>query len=164
MKPRSNEHASKSSSAEILGKVFHSMASSDAKPHFPIPPTAAATAGNETFRTKSIATRLTETEFAEVESAAASAGKKLGEWLRGAALAQARSSEEERTDPVLLAEIMGMRTLMLNLFREASKGPISDESLRKMSAYSESIKKQKAEEFQAELRAKSGAKPPDKEQ
>jgi hypothetical protein len=74
---------------------------------------------------------------------------------RGASYA--RTSREERTDPILLAELMGMRTLMLNLFREASKGPISDESLRKMSAYSEAVKKQKADEFLAELRARSGA-------
>lgn len=67
-----------------------------------------------------------------------------------------RAAWEERTDQILLAELMGMRTLMLNLFREASKAPISDESLRKMSAYSEAVKKQKADEFLAELRAKSG--------
>jgi uncharacterized protein (DUF1778 family) len=50
---------------------------------------------NETYRAKSIATRLTEGEFTEVESAAAEAGKKVAEWLRDAALTQARAVKEE---------------------------------------------------------------------
>jgi hypothetical protein len=102
------------------------MASSDTKLQQTIP---SATPGNppkETYRAKSIATRLTEAEFAEVESAAAKAGKKLAEWLRDAALTQARASQG-LTDSILLAEIMGMRSLMLNLFARASEGPISVE-------------------------------------
>jgi hypothetical protein len=107
-------------------------------------------ASNETSRARSIATRLTETEFSEVEAAAADAGKKVAEWLREAALAHARAGQEEQTDPILLAEIMGMRSLMLNLFAKASEGPLTTEDLRKMSAYSDSIKEQKAKEFMAQ--------------
>lgn len=55
-------------------------------------------------------------------------------------------------DPVLLAEMMGMRSLMLNLFAKASEGPISSEDLRKMSLYADSIKEQKAREFLAQRR------------
>ena len=73
-----------------------------------------------------------------MESAAAKAWKKVAEWLRDAALTQARATEEEHTDPVLLAEIMGMRALMLNLFARASQGPLSAEDMRKISAYADS--------------------------
>jgi hypothetical protein len=92
-----------------------------------------------------------------VEEAAARAGKKVGEWLRDAALAGARGEDEGHTDPIILAELMGIRALILNLFREGSRNPISDESLRQISAYSESVKQQKADEFLAKLRARSGA-------
>ena len=102
------------------------MASSDTKLQQTIPSAAPANPPNETYRARSIATRLTEAEFAEVESAAAKAGKKLAEWLRDAALTQARASQG-LTDSILLAEIMGMRSLMLNLFARASEGPISVE-------------------------------------
>jgi hypothetical protein len=103
---------------------------------------------NESNRSRSIATRLTDAEFAEVESAAASAGKKVAEWLREAALAQARATGEEKTtDTVLLAEVMALRSLIVNLFAVASKGPLSDETLRKIVAYAEAIKDQKAEEL-----------------
>jgi uncharacterized protein (DUF1778 family) len=133
------------------------MSSPDSKPPSLIPPAVNSARSPENFRAKSIATRLTEAEFAEIEEAAARAGKKVAEWLRDAALAEARAKGVEDTDPILLAELLGIRSLILNLFREGSKNPISDESLRKISAYSESIKQQKADEFLAKLRAQSGA-------
>ena len=133
------------------------MASSDTKLQQTIPSAAPGNPPNETYRAKSIATRLTETEFAEVESAAARAGKKLAEWLRDAALTQARSSQE-LTDSILLAEIMGMRSLMLNLFARASEGPISVEDLRKMSSHADSLKEQRAQEFLAQRRLQSSTK------
>jgi len=133
------------------------MASSDTKIQPRIPSAAPTNPPNEMYRAKSVATRLTEAEFAEVESAATKAGKKVAEWLRDAALTQARASEEP-TDPILLAEIMGMRSLMLNLFAKASEGPISVEDLRKMSVHADSIKEQKAREFLTQKQLQSGTK------
>ncbi|MGA7343043.1 MAG: hypothetical protein WBE72_17770 [Terracidiphilus sp.] len=133
------------------------MSSPDSKPPSLIPQAVTTARSPGTFRAKSIATRLTDAEFTEVEQAAARAGKKVAEWLREIALAEARGKDEGDTDPILLAELMGIRALILNLFREGSRNPISDESLRKISAYSESVKQQKADEFLAKLRARSGA-------
>ena len=134
------------------------MASSNDKPNETIIPPSSSVSANETSRARSIATRLTETEFGEVEAAAVNAGKKVAEWLRDAALAHARAGQEEQTDPILLAEIMGMRSLMLNLFARASEGPLTTEDLRKMSAYSDSIKEQKAKEFMAQRLRRNGIK------
>lgn len=132
------------------------MGTAESKPRLLIPPAVPIARAPENFRAKSVATRLTEAEFAEVEAVAASAGKKVAEWLRDAALDQARAAQEVKTDPILLAELMALRTLTLNLFSAASKGPLNDESIRKLSAYAESVKQQKADEFLAKLRAKSG--------
>jgi hypothetical protein len=82
----------------------------------------------------------------------------VAEWLRDAALAHARAGQEEQTDSILLAEIMGMRSLMLNLFARASQGPVTTEDLRKMSAYSDSVKEQKAKEFMAQRLHRNGIK------
>jgi hypothetical protein len=83
----------------------------------------------------------------------------VAEWLREAALDHARAGQEEQTDPILLAEIMAIRALMLNLFAtKASQGPLSTEDLRKMSAYSDSIKEQKAEEFMAQRHRRNSLK------
>jgi len=77
--------------------------------------------------------------------------------VRDAALAHARTAEEP-TDIVLLAEIMGMRALMLNLFAKASQGPLSAEDLRKMSTYADAIKEQKARELLSQKRSQSQIK------
>jgi hypothetical protein len=134
------------------------MTSANDKPHETILPSSSAGSVNETSCARSIATRLTESEFGEVEAAAANAGKKVAEWLREAALAHARAGQEEQTDPILLAEIMGMRAPMLNLFARASEAPLTTEDLRKMSAYSDSIKEQKAKEFMAQRLRRNGIK------
>jgi hypothetical protein len=140
------------------------MASRNDNPQETTGPSASTASASETSRAKSIATRLTETEFGEIEAAAANAGKKVAEWLREVALAHARSSAgaEERTDPMLLAEIMGMRSLMLNLFARASEGPLSTEDLRKMSAYSDSIKEQKAQDYMTQRRRRNSPRTTDK--
>jgi hypothetical protein len=138
------------------------MASSNDKLNETVSPLHSNGGVNDTSRARSIATRLTDTEFGEVEAAAATAGKKVAEWLREAALTHARDGQKEQTDPILLAEIMGMRNLMLNLFAKASQGPLSVEDIRKMSAYSEYIKEQKAEEFLTQRHRRNGLKTPDK--
>jgi hypothetical protein len=123
-------------------------------------PAAHTTPGSENYRGRSIATRLTDAEYSEVESAAVGAGKKVAEWLREVALAQARKAEGY-TDPILLAEVLGMRGLMLNLFAKASEGPLSAEDLRKLSTYADSVKDRKAEELLTQRRRQSGRKQPD---
>ena len=138
------------------------MTSPDGKMPVTAPSTVPA---NESNRTKSIATRLTDAEFAEIESAAASAGKKVAEWLREAALSQARTTGEEKaTDTVLLAELMALRSLIVNLFAVASKGPLSDETLRRIGTCADATKDQKAEELLARRRRQtapeSGEKTP----
>jgi len=132
------------------------MASSNAKPPASIPPTVPAAPASEAYRTKSIATRLTEAEFAVVESAATGAGQKVSEWLRDAALSQAHQERGGQTDTILLAEILGVRALVLNLFAKASEGPLSKEDLRKISEYAEAIKDRKVDEALARRRRNDG--------
>jgi hypothetical protein len=144
-----------SASKDYLFEVANRMASGNDKPQETATPSASTVSINETSRARSIATRLTETEFGEVEAAAADAGKKVAEWLRDAALAHARAGQEEQTDSILLAEIMGMRSLMLNLFARASEGPLTTDDLRKMSAYSDSIKEQRAQDYMAQRRRRN---------
>ena len=96
-----------------------------------------------------------------MESAAVSAGQKVSEWLRSAALAQAHREREAQTDPILLAEILGVRDLVLNLFAKASEGPIDQDDLRKISKYADAIKQQKAEEVLRRTRQNDAGSPED---
>ena len=87
-------------------------------PHLPFPNRTEAPTRAETspgFRTKTVATRLTPGELAEVEAAAESVGRSLAEWLRETAL---RAARQRPADPVelLLAEVWALRYTLLNLF------------------------------------------------
>lgn len=135
------------------------MASSDVKPQQPAAPGSSSPVTNDASRGKSIATRVSEAELNDIEAAASKAGKKVSEWLRDTALAHVRAPQEEQTDTLLLlAEMMGMRDLMLNLFAQASKGPLSTEDMRKMSAYADSIKERQAREFLSQRRSQMTGK------
>ena len=72
------------------------------------------------FRTKTVATRLTPDESAEIESAAESAGQVLSEWLRSTALSAAR---RRPVDPIelLLSEVWALRYSVLNLFHAGAQ-------------------------------------------
>ena len=72
------------------------------------------------FRTKTIATRITPEELAEVEAAARRDGKSLAEWLRELALKTAR---QQPADPMelLLSEVAATRYMLLNLFHATAQ-------------------------------------------
>src|SRR5581483_4632776 len=92
-------------------------------PHLPFPILSDAPAGDQAkpgFRTKTIATRLTPGELAEVEATAESAGQSLSEWLRETALHAARQRPADPTE-LLLAEVWALRYTLLNLFHSKAK-------------------------------------------
>ena len=61
--------------------------------------------------------------------------RNISAWIREAILARLSAAQRVNTDPILLAELMAIRSLILNLFAAASKGPLTDESLRKIDVY-----------------------------
>ena len=92
-------------------------------PHLPFPIRSEATLRDQTrpgFRTKTVATRLTPGELAEVEAVAELAGQSLAEWLRETVL---RAARQQPADPLelLLAEVWALRYTVLNLFHSNAK-------------------------------------------
>ena len=109
------------------------------------------------FRTKTIATRLTPGELAEVEATAESAGQSLAEWLRETALQAAR---QRPADPIelLLAEIWALRYTLLNLFhsevKAATEGTkLLPDSIVKIRDQADAAKLQKAHKLLADFLA-----------
>src|SRR5579864_1764995 len=70
-------------------------------------------------RNQSLNTKLTRTEFAAVEVAAAAHGCALGEWVRDVILREIRGVSP--ADPSL-AEILGVRLLLVNVLRPLAAG------------------------------------------
>ena len=70
-------------------------------------------------RNQSLNTKLTRTEFAAVQAAAAAHGCALGEWVRDVILREIRGGSP--ADPSL-AEILGVRLLLVNVLRPLAAG------------------------------------------
>jgi len=138
-------------------------------PELPFPIRSEAPLRSETrpgFRTKTIATRLTPGELAEVEATAESAGQHLAEWLRETAL---RAARQRSADPMelLLAEVWALRYTLLNLFhsnaKAASEGTqLLPDSIVKIRDQADAAKLQKAHKILADFLALTRANRPDK--
>lgn len=109
------------------------------------------------FRSKTIATRLTPDELAEVESATEQAGKPLAEWLRETALT---ASRQRPADPVelLLAEIWAVRYALLSLFHAGAEAtaegkPLLPESVLKIRDRTDARKLEQGHKMLAEFLA-----------
>lgn len=106
---------------------------------------------------KTVATRLPPIEVRAVEAAAAIAGQTCAEWMREALLLHLKRPARKKKpapDPTLLAEILGLRSLVQNLIAAASDLP--EETVQRIVRHADSIKEGKAEEI---LRRIEGAHP-----
>jgi hypothetical protein len=78
-----------------------------------------------------VGTKLTEEEFARLESLAAASGQSMSEWARGALLAAtaaATTTPTPTTNPnnqnqdAVLGEVRALRAIVLNLFFDLANG------------------------------------------
>jgi hypothetical protein len=97
---------------------------------------------------KTIATRLPPAEVKAVEAAAGIAGQTCAEWMREAILLHLKRPARKKKpapDPIILAELMGLRSLVQNLIAAASDLP--DETVQRIVKHADAIKEGKAEEI-----------------
>ena len=84
------------------------------------------------LRGRSLGTKLTEVEYARVEAAALQSGVGLSEWCRRAVL-ELSDRAECQTDTVLLAELLGLRAVLLNvMFRLTNGEALSQDEMRQL--------------------------------
>ena len=106
---------------------------------------------------KTVATRLPPAEVKAVEAAAAIAGQTCAEWMREAILLHLKRPSRKKKpspDPTILAEMMGLRSLVQNLIAAASDLP--EETVQRIVKHADAIKEGKAEEI---LKRLEGAHP-----
>ena len=106
---------------------------------------------------KTIATRLPPAEVKALEAAAEIAGQTCAEWMREAIqlhLKRPARKKKPAPDPTLLAEIVGLHSLVQNLIAAASDLP--DETVQRIVKHADAIKEGKAEEI---LKRLEGAPP-----
>ncbi|SNT44498.1 hypothetical protein SAMN05421770_11922 [Granulicella rosea] len=97
---------------------------------------------------KTIATRLPPAEIKAIEAAAQLAGQTCAEWMREAILLHLKRPARKKKsvpDATLLAEILGLRSLVQNLIAAASDLP--EETVQRIVKHADAIKEGKAEEM-----------------
>jgi hypothetical protein len=97
------------------------------------------------LRTKSITAKVTEEEWASLERLAAASGQSMNEWCRGVLLERVNGHVSEGREPVVLAEVLALRTILLNLFYALSRGEeITGEEMQEIIARADAEKLTKA--------------------
>jgi hypothetical protein len=109
------------------------------------------------LRTKSVGTKVSEAEFAELEERARGAGMRLAEWVREALLAapvEPGAGSGVDSGEVALAEVLALRSLFLNLqFRAAGQSPVTEADMRGLIERADGTKMQRARERLEAVRA-----------
>ena len=74
------------------------------------------------LRTKSISTKVTEEEYLRLEELAGATGQSMSEWVRTILFDRLEREAAKVTDHTVLAELLGLRTILLNLLFTVAKG------------------------------------------
>jgi hypothetical protein len=89
------------------------------------------------LRTKTVGTKVSEEEFAQLEGAASERGLTLSEWCRETLLASVNGQDEKSADSggtgqALMAELVALRAILLNVLFKLANGekPTAEEMQR----------------------------------
>jgi hypothetical protein len=92
-------------------------------------------------RTKSIGTKVTPEEYDRIHALAGD--QPISEWVRGALL---NAADTSAVDSVVLAELLALRTILLNLhFHLCSGSPITADTMQRLIERADQDKQQQAE-------------------
>src|ERR1700687_219231 len=90
--------------------------------------TPAKKTGSQNFRVHTASTQVTQSEFAELERAAAERGLRLSEWIREVLFRELRDSEHMNSGDHfnygkrLLTEIVGLQVFLTHVLSTMSRG------------------------------------------
>ena len=102
------------------------------------------------LRTKSVGTKVSEAELRVLESSAAAAGLTLSEWVRDVLLASSVDAGAMAAERAILAEMLAMRTILLNFMLKLGAGqPIPEKVSRELIAWADGNKIRRALEVLA---------------
>ena len=118
------------------------------------------------LRTKSIGFKVSQEEYAQLETAAQTSGRTLGEWCREVVLASGQETKPTGPDgadaQALMAELVALRAILLNvLFKLANGEKPTAEEMQRLIDRADSDKLRKARERLAQA-AESEGQPEEK--
>lgn len=103
------------------------------------------------LRTKSIGFKVSEEEYAQLDAAAQTSGRSLGEWCREVLLASANGQPSKTAGQAgvqaLMAELVALRTILLNvLFKQTNGESLTAEEMQAIIDRADAGKIRKARE------------------
>jgi hypothetical protein len=94
------------------------------------------------LRTKSVTTKVTESEYARLEELASASGVNLSEWIRGKLLGADRAGGAAGA---VLEEVLALRTILINLVFSLGKGePMTHEQMQALIERADGAKAKRA--------------------
>jgi hypothetical protein len=101
-------------------------------------------------RSKSVGTKVSEAELRVLESRAERAGVTLSEWVRDVLLGSSVETGTLAAERAILAEVLAMRTILLNFMLKVGEGnPILEASCKKLIEWADANKMKRALEILA---------------
>jgi hypothetical protein len=98
------------------------------------------------LRSRSIGTKVSDEEYAQLEKLAEARGITPGEWFREVVLGQLATAPAESAEQVILSEVLGLRMLYLNTVQALGHGGLTTEELQKLIERVDREKQRKARE------------------
>ena len=100
------------------------------------------------LRVKTASTKITESEFAELEAFASQHGQSVSEWIRQTLLSEVRSQRNTATTLHVFTELVGIQLLLMNTLGPLIRGEkLSGENLDAVLRQVQSSKVRKAQEL-----------------
>lgn len=91
---------------------------------------------NDQLRNRTVGSKVTESEYAQLAAIAEREGVTVGEWCRGVLLARVNAAQgvaATATEQTLLAEVVALRAILLNaLYKLAPQEDLTDQDLDRL--------------------------------
>jgi len=102
------------------------------------------------MRVRTASTKVTEAEFAELDTFASQRGQSVSEWIRQTILAKARNQRNTATTAHLFTELIGIQLLLINTLGPLIRGErMTADHLNAVLRQVQSTKGRKAQELLA---------------
>jgi len=107
------------------------------------------------LRSRSVGTKVSDAELRVLESRAERAGLTLSEWVRDVLLGSSVETGTLAAERAILAEVLGMRTILLNFMLKLSqRQPITEQVSRELIEWADANKMKRALEILAKNSAR----------
>jgi predicted DNA-binding protein len=106
------------------------------------------------LRSKSIGTKVTEEEYARLDELAGTTGQNMSEWVREILVGRLEREDMQAREETVLAELLGLRTILLNLLFTLAKGEaMGAEQMQAVIERADAAKRERARKLLAPSRA-----------